>query len=272
MRRSSFRQGLLAGLVLAWATVAQAACPRIISQSPYITHQLAWLGLKACIVGASRYEHAVKVPDTGGVLDPDEAAIARLRPELVITSVWTPQDRLLAATPPGARALRLASFQSMTQIEENLRQIGQTAGVPDTQTRARAFAHLWRKQATTVGGDGRRALLLSSCTGQPYSFGRNTWLADLFTTAGFVVADPTDGVRHLRGEATSADVAALIADMRPDVVFIFNRHIADSCGTVPLPPGTPLIALDGDKFLHPAPILLEGLQELKTRRAEWTKN
>lgn len=279
MRRSKpWTKPLFAALlVLATALAGPAnasskfACPRIISQSPYITHQLDWLGLKPCIVGASRYDRDLKLLDTGGVLDPDAAAIARLQPELVITSVWTPQDRLLAATPPGARALRLASFQTMAQIADNLREIGRAAGVADAAARASAFDHLWRKQAAAIGGGGRRALLLSSCTGQPYSFGRNTWLADLFTTAGFVVADPTDGVRHLRREATSADVVALIVDMQPEVVFIFNRHIADSCGTVPLPPGTPLIALNGDKFLHPAPILLEGLQELKTRRAEWTK-
>jgi iron complex transport system substrate-binding protein len=271
MRRNNFRRGLLAGLVLAWAMAAHAACPRIVSQSPYITHQLDWLGLKHCIVGASRYEHTVKVADTGGVLDPDAAGLAAVKPDLVITSVWTPAEALAAATPPGARALRLASFQRMTQIEENLRQIGQAAGVQDSAARAATFAHLWRKKAASIKGGGRRVVLLSSCTGQPYSFGKNTWLAELFTAAGFVVADTTEGVRHLPRAETAQAAAALIAEMKPEVVFIFSRQIAESCATVPLPPGTPLVALDGDKFLHPAPVLLDGLEQLAARHQDWAR-
>ncbi len=47
---------LLGGLLLAVVALpAAAACPRIVSQSPYITRALDWLGLERCIVGVSRY-------------------------------------------------------------------------------------------------------------------------------------------------------------------------------------------------------------------------
>lgn len=68
---------------------ALADCPRIISQSPYITHQLDYLGLKNCIVGTSRYDNLKDIPNTGGIIDPDAQAIAQLKPDLWITSVWT---------------------------------------------------------------------------------------------------------------------------------------------------------------------------------------
>lgn len=271
MRRSKPLFTAICLLLASLAGTTAIACPRIVSQSPYITHQLDWLGLKDCIVGVSRYEHNAKAANTGGVLDPDAEAIAAMKPDLVITSIWTPPEKLAAATPSGARTLRLASFQSMTQVEENLRQIGLAAGLKTANARAKDFGKAWREMASTVNGGGQRVLLLSSCTGQPYSFGRNTWLANLFTVAGFVVADPTEGVRHLRREATEEAVTTLIAEMKPDVVFIFNRQIAASCGTVPLPPGTPLVALDGEKFLHPAPILIDGLKQLKAKRQEWAK-
>ncbi|MBI5860927.1 MAG: ABC transporter substrate-binding protein [Rhodocyclales bacterium] len=269
MRRSSFRQGLLAFLVLAWATAAHAACPRIVSQSPYITHQLAWLGLKSCIVGASRYEHAVKVPDTGGVLDPDAAAIAALKPDLVIASNWTAPEKLAAVTPPGARGIRLDSFQSMEQITGNLRELGQLAGVADTAARAAAFDHLWRKKAAAIAGGGRRVLLLSSCAAAPYSFGHDTWLAELFSAAGFVVADTSRGVRRLAPATSAAAAAEFIAEFKPEIVFVFNNRGAESCGTVPLPPETPIVALAGEKFLHPAPVLLDGLDDLQAARSRW---
>lgn len=56
-----------------------ADCPRIVSQSPYITRVLIWLGLERCIVGVSRYD-ALDRPKTGGVIDPDADAIALLEP------------------------------------------------------------------------------------------------------------------------------------------------------------------------------------------------
>jgi len=252
----------IAVLLLAGPSWA-GACPRIISQSPYITHQLDWLGLKSCIVGASRYERSIKAPDTGGVLDPDGAAIRRLAPDLLITSVWTAPEKLAAATPAGARALRLASFQSMAQIEENLAAIGQAAGVPDWPARQAAFAHLWRKKAATVGGRGQRVLLLSSCTGTPYSFGRRTWLGELFEAAGFTLAEESAGVRHLPAEGLEAAIAADLARLQPQIVFYFTRQTAAACAAVPLPEGTKIIALDGELFLHPAPVLLEGLEQLR---------
>lgn len=247
--------GLLAGS-------AFGACPRIVSQSPYITHQLDWLKLERCIVGASRYDTQLKAADTGGVLDPDGAAIAAVKPDLLITSVWTPAETLAAATPPDARALRLASFQHMVQIEDNLREIGAAAGVADTEARVAAFARLWRKKTAAVGARGERVLLLSSCTGQPYSFGRNTWLGELFTAAGFTLAEETEGVRHLPAGQVERAGGALVAQMKPDLVFVFNRRIASACATVPLPPGAEIVAMDGDLFLHPAPVLLDGLDAL----------
>ncbi|WP_126447177.1 ABC transporter substrate-binding protein [Sulfuricystis multivorans] len=251
---------LLLGIILSFP--AAAACPRIVSQSPYITHQLEWLGLADCIVGASRYERRVRVPDTGGVMDPDAQAIAAVQPDLVITSTWTKPDVLAAVTPPSARAMRLASFQRMDQIEENLREIGAAARLDVAQARAAAFAYLWRKKAAAVGARGERVLLLSSCTGQPYSFGRNTWLGELFEAAGFRLAETNEGVRHLARDATAEDIERRVTELRPDLVVIFTRQIAESCAAVPWPANARLMALDGEKFLHPAPVLLEGLDEL----------
>ena len=119
---------LLAGLLfLSMPDNATADCPRIISQSPYITHTLEWLGLKECIVGASRYDQ-LEVPDTGGVMDPDSEIIASLEPDILFTSDWTDPRELTAITPKNARSYRLQAFQSMAQIEQNLQTIIEATG------------------------------------------------------------------------------------------------------------------------------------------------
>ncbi|MCL2162776.1 MAG: hypothetical protein FWH56_13115, partial [Betaproteobacteria bacterium] len=64
---------------------AQPPCPRIVSQSPYLTLALKWLERGDCIVGVSRYDREYPaLPRTGGVLDPDQAAIAAVRPDLIV--------------------------------------------------------------------------------------------------------------------------------------------------------------------------------------------
>lgn len=245
-------------------------CPRIISQSPYITHSLEWLGLKNCIVGVSRYDKLDR-PHTGGVTDPDKAAIAALKPDLMLTSDWTSEKVWTEAAPPGARAIRLHGFRSMREVEDNLRTIAKAANRPDAMTRAKAFAVQWRKTAKSVNGNNRRVLLLSACRGSPYTFGTDTWLHDLFTEAGFVDVETHSRLRHLKAENPVVAVDDLVGKLKPEIVFVFERANADQCAAILPRAGVRIVPLDGDKFLHPAPVLLQGLDTLMANRAQWHK-
>lgn len=253
-------------LVLLWslAPAAYAACPRIVSQSPYITHSLEWLGLKECIVGVGRYDKLER-PRTGGILDPDKAALAALKPDLMLTSNWVSEDVWRAAAPTGARAVRLDGFRGMRQVEDNLRTIAEATGQPAAVTRARSFATTWREKAKAVHGNSRRVLLLSACRGSPYTFGPDTWLHDLFTETGFVNVETHPRLRHLRVENPIAALDELIGTLRPELVFVFERNEADQCAAILPRAGVKIVALDGDQFLHPAPVLLDGLDSLAAR-------
>jgi len=86
------------------------SCPRIISQSPYISEMLDYIGMGKCIVGVSRYSKR-DLPRTGGILDPDAEAIDALMPDLIITSDWSKEETLKSATPTGAKSIRFKSFK-----------------------------------------------------------------------------------------------------------------------------------------------------------------
>jgi len=249
---------------------AQSSCPRIVSQSPYITKTLQWLGLASCIVGVSRYD-TLDRPHTGGVLDPDADLIAVLEPDLLFTSDWTSNEKLAAVTPKETRGFRLGGFGSMAEIEENLRTIGKAVGMKDIAQRTQQFHHDWLQAAHQIHGNGKRVLLLSSCSGMPYSFGKERWLSDLFTNAGFVVVETEPKIRHIRPGETVATINALVKKLKPDLLFIFEQTRHKQCAFIA--PKTPLtiINLNGEKFLHPAPVLLEGLAELQTHRTQWSK-
>lgn len=256
-------------LLLAAINSYADGCPRIISQSPYITRSLQWLDLEACIVGVSRYD-TLALPHTGGVLDPDADAIAALEPQLLFTSDWTPAEKLAAVTPKGTRSFRLDGFRSMAQIEENLLTIGEAAHITDIDARVAQFHRQWVEAAHAIDGNGQRALLLSSCSGMPYSFGKERWLADLFTEAGFTIVESEPVLRHIRPGEEVATINALIDQLQPQLLFIFERKLQPQCAFIK--PKTPIriITLDGEKFLHPAPVILEGLEELASKRKEWS--
>jgi iron complex transport system substrate-binding protein len=259
---------LLLCLLTTTSQASTEGCPRIISQSPYISKSLQWLGLESCIVGVSRYD-SLERPHTGGVMDPDSDAIEALEPDIIFTSNWTTQEVLEATTPPGTRAFRLDGFASMQQVEENLRLMGHETGIANIEQRITAFHHQWHSLAAEVQGNGKRVLLLSACSGSPYSFGKKRWLSDLFTHAGFVNVESVDTIRHIKPGEEVTTLNALINTLQPELLFIFERKQNKQCAFIK--PKTPLqiINLDGEKFLHPAPVLLDGLQELIPHRHLW---
>jgi iron complex transport system substrate-binding protein len=254
---------LLAGLLLALAALpVTAACPRIVSQSPYITHALDWMGLAPCIVGVSRYDMLDR-PQTGGVIDPDKETIDLLQPQLMITSNWTRAEVWQAAAPKGAVALRVDGFHGMVDVEAMLRSIGHAAGLKDIDARVDRYGADWRAAAARVGGKGRRVLILSACTGAPYSFGRGTTLFELFTAAGFEVVADHDSIRNFRVDGPPNELPDWLDARHPELIFALKNRVDEACNASIVRPGIGIVPLAGEHFIHPGPDLLLGLQELR---------
>lgn len=258
---------LLFSFLLLTGAAQAGDCPRIVSQSPYITRALDWLGLERCIVGVSRFD-TLDRPRTGGVIDPDVDAIALLEPQLMITSNWTKADAWEKAAPPGARTMRVDGFRGMAGVETMLRDIGRAAGIADIDARVARFAADWRAAATRVDGKGRRVLILSTCGEAPYSFGRGTTLHEVFTAAGFDVVADHDSIRNFRPDQPDGDVTAWIAARKPDYLFALKNRRDEACNVAIAMPGIPILPLDGPLFTHPGPDLLKGLEQLRQTTLE----
>lgn len=257
-------------ILLLTSAIAQATeeCPRIVSQSPYITHTLEWMGLKQCIVGTSRYED-LGLPQTGGVLDPDAEAIALLEPAVILSSDWVTAERAQQINPAGSRIYRLHGFQSMQQIEDNIRTIATAVGMDDGEALAAKFHRQWHDSIKEIKANNKRVLLISSCSGLPYSFGKATWLYDLFTQAGFEVVETHDNIRHIRPGQELTDLSEMIDQLRPELVFVFERQAAQQCQLITPRIPVRIVTLDGEKLLQPAPVLLQGLDEVIRKRPIW---
>ena len=235
--------------------------PRIISQSPYITHTLKYLGQEENIVGVSRYDFLDR-PRTGGILDPEEKAIAELDPDYIFTSDWTAPEVLRKVTPEGAKAVVLQGFHNMAEIEENIRAIIRLLHLPDGEEKATEFSIAWRESAEKVGGKGKRALILSSCKGEPFSFGVNTYLFDLFSVAGFNLVETHPSIRHVNASGDMKSVDELLRRTEPEIVFVLQDN--DHGCSIDIAEGNyKVVLLDGEHFVYPAPVLLEGIADLE---------
>ncbi|MFK5915225.1 MAG: hypothetical protein QM484_12705 [Woeseiaceae bacterium] len=243
-------------------------CPRIISQSPYISEMLDYLGMGHCIVGVSRYSKR-NLPRTGGILDPDAEAIDALMPDLIITSDWSKEATLKSATPKGAKAIRLKSFSSMSQLEENMMTVIKATNWKQSIPKVKVFAKSWRKKVKQIKGNNKKVLLLSSCSGSAYSFGPNSRLYDLFTQSGFDVVETKEKIRHIRLGNEISNLTALADRYQPDLMIIFEQRLKKQCQMITPKVPVRILSVDGSEFLQPNTKILNGLDILISKKKYW---
>lgn len=256
--------------VLADTTQEQSKheCPRIISQSPYISEMLDYLGMGHCIVGVSKYSKR-DLPFTGSIFKPDAEAIDALMPDLIITSNWTKNKVLKSVTPKGVKAIRLKSFNKMVQLEENMNQIIQATGWTHAKVKVKSFAKKWRSKVKQIKGNNKKVLLLSACSGSPYSFGPNSRLHDLFTQAGFNVVETHEKIRHVQPGKEVDNLNSLADRYQPDLLIIFEQRLKKQCQMITPKVPVRILSVDGKKFLHPNVAILEGLDLLISKKHYW---
>ena len=184
-----------------------------------------------------------------------------IKPDVVVTSDRADAATLAAAVPAGVRVVRLGGFGSMADTEAMLEDLALVSQSPEGGKVTR-YRRGWFVLAKNSGARGERVLLLTACGDTPYSYGRRHVLGDLFFSAGFNVLEDDVAVRPLRAGEAFADLPALVAHHRPDIVFTFDRSTDDTCRAVLDPAGQRIIHLDGKNFLNPGPRLLDGLKEL----------
>lgn len=251
---------LLVGIAFI-ASANAAGCPRIVSQSPYITMALQWLDREACIVGVSRYDKQLPdLPRTGGIQDPDVDALAILAPDLIVTSINTDADLIGLSMPSATRIVKVGGFESMAAVETMMQTLAHVSASPRQEV-AQQFGARWRALARSSGAQGERVLLLTACTGTPYSYGRAHMLGDLFANAGFDVVDP-GRVQPLRPGADFDGIEAVVAHYRPQIIFTFNRSTDDQCRVILGERAQRIIHLNGDDFLNPGPRQFTALEAL----------
>ena len=262
---------LTACCIAAFALTAQAdevaVCPRIVSQSPYLTQALKWLGRGECLVGVSRYEREYPdLPRTGGVLDPDKETIAALKPDILIASNWADAKTMADVTPEGARLVVVDGFAGMRDAENMLATLAKETNAHDSaQAALAAFSQQWHEAAERLAkiARHRRVLVLSTCMGSPFSFGREHVIGDIFTQSGFELVETAPKVRHLVAGAEIPDIERMLDKTRPEIVVALTSESAEYCRMIAPQASAEIVTLDGAPFIHPGAGLLQAYEEIR---------
>src|SRR6266851_4989668 len=147
---------------------------RIVSLAPSITETLFALGAGPEVVGVSRYcdypKAVLSLPKVGDFLTPNIEAIAATRPTIVIGLISSSDLReFRALRAMGYRTLLVTGDDSLTEIEDQIRQIGDAIARHDEAERLR-------------GVTARRVLMVVGH--QPMvAVGQGTYLDDLLRLA-----------------------------------------------------------------------------------------
>ena len=157
----------------------------------------------------------------------------------------------------------------MNQLEENMNTIIEATNWKGASKKVSAFAKTWRNKVKQVQGNNKKVLLLSSCSGNAYSFGPNSRLYDLFTQAGFNVVETKEKIRHVRPGEEIKHITALLDRYQPELLFIFERKLKKQCQLMMPKVPVRILSFDGEKFLHPTTEILEGLDLLISKKHRW---
>jgi iron complex transport system substrate-binding protein len=158
----------------------------------------------------------------------------------------------------------------MEQVENSLYAIGNALKIESFQTKVQKFSKEWREAAHSINAKKKKVLLLSACSKEPYSYGRKTYLGDLFREAGFDIVDKSKEVKAFKIDKNKNELEEFIKETQPDFIFGFVPYTkSDTCSVLVASQKLPIIFLDGDLFLHPSSTLLQGLKELKSKENQY---
>jgi iron complex transport system substrate-binding protein len=265
---------LLAMLLLAPLTSAQAPPQRIVSIIPSVTEMLFAMGAGARVVGVGNFDRfppdALTRPKVGGLIDPDTEKILSLRPDLIV--VYGTQTDLRNQMDRAHVPMFLYEHAGLPDITTTIRALGQRVG---SGTAANALAdRIEASIADTrrrVAGKPRpRTLLVFGRDAETlrgvYASGGVGFLHDMLEAAGGtnVFADVKRQSVQGTTELILARAPDVIVEVGVDTASAQARNVRawDTLGSVPAVRSHRIYVLRGDDLMNPGPRVAQAIRRI----------
>ena len=265
---------LLAVLLLAPLTSAQAPPQRIVSIIPSVTEMLFAMGAGARVVGVGNFDRfppeALTRPKVGGLIDPDTEKILSLKPDLIV--VYGTQTDLRNQMDRAHVPMFLYEHAGLPDITTTIRALGQRVG---SGTAANALAdRIEASVADTrrrVAGKPRpRTLLVFGRDAETlrgvYASGGIGFLHDMLEAAGGtnVFADVKRQSVQATTELILARAPDVIVEVGVDTASAQARNLRawDTLGSVPAVRSHRIYVLRGDDLMNPGPRVAQAIRRI----------
>lgn len=246
---------------------------RIVSLAPSNTEIVYTLGLMDRLVGVDDWSdwpsETAALPKVGPDLDVDIAAVAALRPDLVLASLSVPgMEKNVAGLVEAGLPYVVLDPGSLDEIWENIHRVGELCGVVEQAARVTAGLTARVEAVRRAAADAPRRRLYWEWWPKPiYTPGRGNWLTEISALVGgenifagydlpnVRVDDPLEVVRRRPDEILLAWTGA----RRPDPAHVYRRPGWEA---LPAVVGRRVRVLEEGLFNRPSPRLVDGLEHL----------
>lgn len=209
---------LLTALLVACTRPSGApSAPRVVSLSPSTTEAIFAIGAGALLVGRSTYcdypPEALRLPVVGGFADPSLEAIVSLSPTLAIGAHGPAGPALEQSLKARSIETFFPETESMAQIEDMLRGLGQRVGHEKGAAEAISRIEAARKQvAAAVAGRPRVKVVMLFDVAPIFAAGPGGFPDELIREAG------GENLITKGGAYPAVDIERLLA-LDPDIVL-----------------------------------------------------
>jgi iron complex transport system substrate-binding protein len=240
-----------------------------VSLAPSVTETLFALGAGSDVVGVSQYcdypPQVQKLPKVGTFLTPNLEAIIALRPTLIIGLGLSSDQRELRALKSMGFRIVLAKDQSLDEIRDSIRKLGDATGHGDRamQLIAKIDSQVGAVREAVADRPPVRVLMLVGH--QPLvAVGRGTFLDDLLHLAR------SDNIADVSGEQWPRLSFEYIIAMRPEVILDGSMgsdpgapaHFWDRYPLIPAVKDRRVFGYPDDPILHAGPRVGRSLEIL----------
>ena len=265
---------LLAVLLLAPLTSAQAPPQRIVSIIPSVTEMLFAMGAGARVVGVGNFDRfppeALTRPKVGGLIDPDTEKILSLKPDLIV--VYGTQTDLRNQMDRAHVPMFLYEHAGLPDITTTIRALGQRvgSGIAANALADRIEASIADTRRRVAGKPRPRTLLVFGRDAETlrgvYASGGIGFLHDMLEAAGGtnVFADVKRQSVQGTTELILARAPDVIVEVGVDTASAQARNLRawDTLGSVPAVRSHRIYVLRGDDLMNPGPRVAQAIRRI----------
>ncbi len=247
-------------LVLSSILFIQTALPspkKVVSISPAITEIIFYTGNEKYMIGNTIYctipKEAKKIPKIGGIINPNIEKIVALKPEMIITTTITPNNKtkLMEKLGISVKTYQIETIEDIEKVTESVANIFERREKKFGEKFRKSYKKTIKKLSKCL--KGKKTLIVFS-SNPIYTAGNSTFLGEIINDA--------EGI-NIAGNGKYKTISAeYLLSRNPDFVILATME-GKATGKLFKELGIKVIKVNSTYLLKPGPYIIKGIKQLR---------